>query len=306
MPKESITLAKALTLYYTEHGRKVASHKAAKTHCEKILSYWKDSVLSEMSIREQRKFKDFLEGQGCSIGYIKRIFNTLRAAVNFCYKNEYIEYPVNMLTISVPLHSNVEMGRPLGIEEVAKLFDVMDVDYLIRYCMLLIGTLGRPAAILELHSSQLDHGYKLIQLNPPGRQQTTKFRPTVKMPEFIHVATRHMKQCNVVTGKKEELKSLKSSFTTAVKYSGLEGKVTGYSFRHTMSRWLRSQSVPPWEVAAQLGHRMEQYSTTEVYAPYDPNYLTACVVAIDRYFEKLRDTSVTLDNFMKLYEGIST
>lgn len=124
VPKALITLAKALTLYYTEHGKKVASRKAAKTHCEKILSYWKDSLLSEMNIREQRKFRDFLEEQGLSLGYIKRIFNTLRAAVNFCYKNEYIDQPVNMLTVSVPLHSNAEMGRPLSINEVVQLFSV--------------------------------------------------------------------------------------------------------------------------------------------------------------------------------------
>lgn len=46
-------------------------------------------------------------------------------------------------------------------------------------------------------------------------------------------------------------------------------------------RLLRAQSVPAWEVAAQLGHKQKSVSTTEVYASLDPACLSNSVVAID-------------------------
>ncbi|WP_051311606.1 hypothetical protein, partial [Zooshikella ganghwensis] len=212
--KASITLARALTIYYTEHGVNIPSHTSVKTHCEKLIDYWKDALLSDLSIREQRVFKAHLETLGCSEGYIQRIFTTLRAATNFCYKNEYIDQPVNIMSISVPMHNNVEMGRPLSLEEMARLFDAIELDYLMRYCLLMLGTLARPTAIMELHSLQLDHDYRLITLNPPGRKQTKKYRPTVKMPEFIHQATRHLADCNIISGSNVPIKSVKTSFAT--------------------------------------------------------------------------------------------
>ncbi|OYW82949.1 MAG: hypothetical protein B7Z22_13295 [Hyphomonas sp. 32-62-5] len=63
----------------------------------------------------------------------------------------------------------------------------------------------------------------------------------------------------------------------------MSGNVQTYSFRHTIARWLRMQSVPAWEVAAQLGHKAPDYSTTEIYAPFDPAYLTKATDAIDLF-----------------------
>ena len=68
---------------------------------------------------------------------------------------------------------------------------------------------------------------------------------------------------------------------------GLGDKVTAYSFRHTMARWLRAEGVPAWEVAAQLGHKQKSVSTTEIYAPFDPAYLKSACGAIDRLFSAL-------------------
>ncbi|MEE4378229.1 MAG: hypothetical protein V2J55_12075 [Candidatus Competibacteraceae bacterium] len=79
--------------------------------------------------------------------------------------------------------------------------------------------------------------------------------------------------------------------------------MTPYSLRHTLTRWLRSQSVPAWEVAAQLGHRAPGTSTTEIYAPFDPAYLTQAVRAIDAYFTILRDNCVPLQNLDEWFDN---
>lgn len=76
---------------------------------------------------------------------------------------------------------------------------------------------------------------------------------------------------------------VKRSWATARTAADLPGNVQTYSFRHTIARWLRMQSVPAWEVAAQLGHKAPDYSTTEIYAPFDPAYLTKATEAIDLF-----------------------
>ena len=67
----------------------------------------------------------------------------------------------------------------------------------------------------------------------------------------------------------------------------LDNQVQPYSIRHTMARWLRKNSVPAWETAAQFGHKMPDVSTTEIYAPFDPSYLFNATAAIDAYFDAL-------------------
>ena len=67
--------------------------------------------------------------------------------------------------------------------------------------------------------------------------------------------------------------------------AGLDGDVNPYSIRHTVARWMRQNGVPAWEVAAQLGHKSRDYRTTELYAAFDPSYLSNAVRAIDRLFD---------------------
>ena len=56
------------------------------------------------------------------------------------------------------------------------------------------------------------------------------------------------------------------------------------------TRWragVRKSSVPAWEVAAQLGHRSPDVSTTEIYAPFDPTYLFKSTAAIDGFRQRV-------------------
>ena len=50
---------------------------------------------------------------------------------------------------------------------------------------------------------------------------------------------------------------------------------------------MRKSGVSAWETAAQLGHKSREHRTTELYAPFDPDYLSAATVAIDSYFDDL-------------------
>jgi integrase len=72
------------------------------------------------------------------------------------------------------------------IEELASLLDAPGSETLRRYDIIALNTWARPEAILELSvRSQVDFDNDLIDLNPPGRKQTKKRRPTIKLTENL-------------------------------------------------------------------------------------------------------------------------
>ena len=83
------------------------------------------------------------------------------------------------------------------------------------------------------------------------------------------------------------VRSVKKAWRQLRTNAGLDATVNPYSLRHTMARWLRAQSVPAWEVAAQLGHKQRDVSTTEIYAPFDPSFLRNACRAIDELLNEL-------------------
>lgn len=78
----------------------------------------------------------------------------------------------------------------------------------------------------------------------------------------------------------KRLLRVKSSWETA--RQGLAEDANPYSLRHTVARWLRAESVPVWEVAALLGHKMPGHSVTELYAAADPQHMMATKEALNR------------------------
>ena len=92
------------------------------------------------------------------------------------------------------------------------------------------------------------------------------------------------------------VKSVRKAWRQLRKDAGLGELVNPYSLRHSMARWLRSQSVQDWEVSAQLGHEKRGMSTTEIYAPFDPTYLSQSVAAIDKLLTQLNSVLMNKDD----------
>ncbi|MDB5369807.1 MAG: hypothetical protein JWP20_1365 [Roseomonas sp.] len=57
------------------------------------------------------------------------------------------------------------------------------------FLVLLIGTAGRPQAVLELTRFQCDLERGTINLNTPGRVQTKKRRPILPMASFLRLGS---------------------------------------------------------------------------------------------------------------------
>jgi integrase len=153
------------------------------------------------------------------------------------------------------------------------------------FSMLMLNTLGRPGAILDLAPAQVNLEDRLINLNPKGRRQTKKYRSTVPITDTILPFIAERSVTRFILWRGHPIKSVKKTFGLAVRTAGLPSAITPYSLRHTMAAELRRRGVPAWEVEGLLGHRRP--GATETYAEFSPDYLSQGRQAIDTYFAEL-------------------
>jgi hypothetical protein len=69
----------------------------------------------------------------------------------------------------------------------------------------------------------------------------------------------------------------------------LDDHVTPYSIRHGMAREMRKRKVPTEQISIFLGHApKDSDATTSIYAPYEPDYCTEAVAAIESVMTEIR------------------
>lgn len=178
-------------------------------------------------------------------------------------------------------------------------------QHLQAYLIAAITTLGRPDAILDIsvvpEREQIEWDYRLLHLNPAGREQTRKRRPTVPINDYLLPLLQQKEQQYFSALRSGE----KSTWGYLVEYRGAPMISIGRTWsrmkrrlgwpmvrdwdakmiRHTMSKWLRAQGVPWPELQGHLGHAMP--GETEIYAEYDPKYLGQIQAAITRYLDEI-------------------
>ncbi len=170
----------------------------------------------------------------------------------------------------------------MSLEECAALFRAAKLPHLHDYLVLAFATGARPEAILQLDRQQLDFDLGIVRLNPPGRVQNKKRRPSLPLVGALHVF-RDRGAGPLVAYNEKPLASIKTAFRQARKTAGLGDDVTPYTVRHTVATEMRKRSVPVWEIAAWLGHTTG-YTTTERYAKISPEALSGAIRAINSFF----------------------
>lgn len=180
------------------------------------------------------------------------------------------------------------MGRPLSMEEMAQLFDTIRTAHIFMFCIMATNTLARPRAILDATIFQYQRDYGLLDLNPPGRVQNNKHRPIVPVTSVLRPWLESVKNGHFVNYFGKPITTTRFAFANVRKLAGLDGRVNGYSFRHTMAREMRRRRVPGEEISLMLGHQVAGAKTTQIYAPYDPSYCSNAVAAIEDYFHTLQ------------------
>jgi len=101
-----------------------------------------------------------------------------------------------------------------------------------------------------------EHG--IFYRKPIGRRATKKRQTPAPIPPRLLAHLRRWRDRKLIAtcfvdfnGK--PVASVKKGFKTAVGLTGLPGKVTPHTLRHTAATWLMQRGVPIWEAAGFLG-----------------------------------------------------
>jgi len=283
-----------LVRYYQQHAEALPSQGMAKV----ALRYWSDffagATVSEVTAARQREFMESLRKAGKSEGYIKRIMTVCKSALNRAYKEgEIASVPYIIPGKDAPARTLV-----LTMDQSRRLWAAARRPHEEMFLALAYCTLARPEAILGLTRAQVNFGRRQLEQNPPGREQTKKFRPVVPVCDFLLPVLEVAPDGPLVSWWGQPIDSFKTAWRSLRERARLPKEAVPKTIRHTMATELRAAGVSAEEIQGMLGHRA--YSgKTEVYAKYRPDYLGHASRAIDEYMRELRVSCVLVGTAAK-------
>lgn len=284
---EDVLLEPILTRY--QEGRRETDQLAAG----RLGYFFSGKCVGDLDQRRINGYIAFRKGHGVKLSTINRDLNTLRAALNDARKlGELQSIPhIPAVETAEDRRNAPPKGRPLSAKEMAALLDAAKAPHGVMLLMILCNTLCRPDAAYDLTPAQRDTEHGLLNLNPPGRKQTKKYRPIVPVTKTLKPwldAAKSQRYYVQISKSGRKIESNAKRFVRETrKAAGLGPDVNLYSIRHTMARELRKRRVPAEQIELMLGHRRPDV-TTQIYAPYEPDYCADAAAAIDAYFRELR------------------
>lgn len=260
-----------------------------------LIKFFAFDHVGDLTYFRQKEFMEWCSREkGHSIGYIGFMLGIVSAAVHRAHEKGELLYCPKIYSglqriadaLDEPVPEAAEYARP--IEEIAALLDAIKYDHVFRFVMLGLNTLARPAAIMDLTRFQVNRRDGLVNLNPAGRKQTKKYRPTIPISKTLDGWLEIWDGDHLIQHGKRRVYNCRGGLRRASDNAGIQ-RVNQYTFRHTMAKVGRQKGVPIDQIAMMLGHKRPGYGMTERYTKYDPTYLRDMVRAIDSYFEELQD-----------------
>jgi integrase len=290
---QDVPIEQVFVRYWHRRGSSLASKETTQIALGLWSEFFAGRTVSEVTPDEQRKFARWLASGGKrgkrSTGYVKRILGVGAAALNDAHREGEI--------LAVPYILPGEDAPPkdlvLTVAQSAALWNAATLPHERRFLVLAYATLARPEAILELHKGFADLSRGLLAINPPGRKQTKKFRPTIPISAELRPWLDGAPDGPLVTYHGEPIKSFKTAWRRMRRDAKLPTDAVPKTIRHTMATELRAAGVPEAEIQGFLGHRAYG-GKTEVYAKYRPEYLGHAVSAIDGYIARVRASCVRI------------
>ena len=275
---------------------KIASVYQAELAIDYWLDYWgEDKPLSEIATEKtQRGFHDHLRKKGYSEGYISRILSVGRAGINQAWKDQVIKSPVFIADV-MSQRDRLEAepkGRPISIDELAKLFQKTKTPHLWAFMIGLINSIGRPGAVLAMQpANQVSWEDSFFDLNPVGKKQTNKFNPILPITRnFEPWLKKETKSGYLVEYHGKPVKSMKTAWRKLRVAADLDNQVNPYSIRHSLGRFLRKNRAPSDQISIYLGHLPVGIKRTDqVYSPFDHDYCHEAAEIVDLFCDQLKE-----------------
>jgi integrase len=244
-----------------------------------------------------------------SAGTIARNLSVASAAFNFCCKPQIVHdgfgNEVEILLLDgapavctqpkeVARLMELQESSPRGwiptFEEFGRFIDSIDArqENLFRFVILALNTWARPEAIIEFRAEkQVDWVFGVVDLNPPGRRQTKKHRPKIKLTDNLAEWLRHWGAVAPLVWNGQPVTTMKKTFKRHAIACGLP-QFTQYAIRHFMATYVR-QAKPPVSKEQRdvwLGH--DDRRTARWYEHRDPEFLEDARRATDAIIEELQ------------------
>ena len=288
LPKD-VPIAMLLTRYMARHGETIPSKSTAKRAVALWAEFWGDRTVAEMDVDAQEAFLAWLRsrtraGKVYSEGYVRRVLGVGQSALNRAWKRQEIT--------QVPWVELPPIGEPYPHTATQKqlaafLNAIPEGSHLWIYCLIRLGSGCRGDAALDLQPFQVDREARLIRLNPPGRQQTKKYRPVVPLTDMLSTALEDATGAYYVNWHGKKIGSVKKLWAKVRVAARLPAWFQPKVLRHTVATELRRRGVPGWEVSGQIGHKAA--GTSEIYAKFDPAYLGKARQALDQWAGELAE-----------------
>lgn len=216
---------------------------------------------------------------GVSGETVQRNLDDVGAALNYAVFRRRIPWAPKIANLDQRYRSRPRDVR-LSIKQLGAMYGYAAGDIEAkRWLALMIGTAGRPDALLAFDPALQDRG-DLLDLHPHAWPRTKKVNPVV--PAIVPLRP-------ILEGWKanphKPAKSRKRWWRTMRRALALGDNIVPKTIRHTIATELRGRGVPGGEVSGLLGHDdPEMEKTSLVYAKYDPKYLAKAKRVLTKIF----------------------
>jgi integrase len=305
-------LSAVLLDYFENRTDKLPSKKPARHAGRLMLACWGDTVrVAAITEAKQKEFAERAIAKGNSLSYVSRNLSVLAAALAYAKIDKKVIFGKGPMVERWALQPKAP--RRIFIpsdDEMGKLLALPLAEDFWRWLIISLLTGARPEAVLELTPSQRSRDAGLLDLNPAGRRQNKKHRPTVREPKALAAwLDRWEAEMQVARLKREPgASNVDISNDRYCSYASVESvqtaierlrhkntkkmvnlpRMSAYSFRHKVTTVLRQARLSEDEIGVQLGHRREAARTTAGYGEWNPDYLKGVADALDAWFALLQ------------------
>lgn len=325
-----VTLAAVKKFYFDHHvGPNVRSKAASKRAFELVHRYLtgvlrgeeRAAMVGDFTLARQEGFwvwcrdKHALSGKS-----ISNYMSSIKAGFRFCARPRIIrdsrgqEREARLLSTAPFVEdSEAAISKKTGLTrsaprewiptdaELARIIDAIRDEHVFRYIVMALNTWARPEAITELSvKAQVDFDRGLVTLNPPGRPQNKKVRPTIRLTNNLRGWLLYWNLDRPIIWKPSPSKPqivVKEINNRTLKKAALAAQVdqwrsmTRYTLRHYMATRIRKVDgveVSREQRAEWMGHTDPEHRTTQsFYESLDPDYLDAPARATDAVLDRL-------------------
>ncbi len=160
--------------------------------------------------------------------------------------------------------------------------------HLLSYLRAAVATLARPDAILDISTDpdrrQWNSARAVLALNPGNRRQTKKYRPIIPVPRQFGP------WLDATEGFLIPINSIRAAWDSMAERLALpgDGEAGTKLIRRSLAKMLRDRMPKAdWtEIEMMLGHDRFD-SVSDIYAPFDPDYLSAAKREIETIIDEI-------------------